>query len=231
MENQNVEGDDSGNLVQLAPVSTNSLDAGQQLLLVETMQWVIEDQDIEMFIQMELTFFSRLVVYDQQYDARVMNLFRVTRIIFERTLDENVKAAKARLIILKKHMYLVYAWTEERKRTGMSTELLDIKMSPEELKEFEEALKDYDILMGKYFLVKETVSKMYKKQSEIRAMQFQEMVNSILKVRFLKIEYDNLWVIFHDCENKKKEYEQKIISILHTNGVEEIGDDVFQMSI
>jgi len=50
--------------------------------------------------------------------------------------------------------------------------------------------------------------------------------------RFLKLGYDKLWLCFDDCENKKKQYEQTILNIFDTNGVEEeITGDVFGMTI
>jgi len=44
MQNQNIEGDGGGDVVPLAPVSVrNSQNVCQQLLLVEIMQWAIEE--------------------------------------------------------------------------------------------------------------------------------------------------------------------------------------------
>jgi len=185
-----------------------------------------------MYIQKELRFFSTLAVYDKKYDERVMTLFRTTRMNFEKTLDDNVKAAQARLIVLKKHVWIVVAWTKQRQESGMSTENLDIRMSPEQTQQFQASLLDYDILIGQFFVVRAKMREMMKKQFQVRGMGAAEMIDNKSEPRFLKLGYDQLWLCFDDCENMKKQYEQKIVNIFDTNGVEEeITGDVFGMTI
>jgi hypothetical protein len=233
MENRNIQGDDGGGVVALAPVSVKKAQtAPQKLVSVQIMQWAIEQPDVEMYIQQELRFFSSFPVYDQKYDPRVANLLRVTRMNFYKTLDDNAEAARARWQVLREHVWHVTAWVDERNKSGMSTENLDIRMSPEQTEQFQASLLDYDIMMGNFFRLKTDMDALIQIQSEVRQMGPEALINNKHKPLFLKMGFANLWLSFHHCEHEKKQYEQKILNIFDTNAIEqEITGDVFGMTI